>query len=86
LRRAWLTAATPERVMALADKLFELALAGEVRAARVWLEHVIGKPPQAVEVFIPEGKKLTLSDIVSVINKHVDEYTSIKIADAFAAM
>jgi hypothetical protein len=87
LRRAWLAAATPERVEALADKLFELALTGDVQAARVWLEHVIGKPLQAVEVSGPDRAPLKLSTIVAVINEFIpDPETRYALADRFYQM
>jgi hypothetical protein len=44
---------TAEQVVAVARKLYELALDGDVSAARCWLEHIIGRPVQAVELTAP---------------------------------
>ncbi len=60
LRRAALEAETPERVAAVIGKLRELATEGDVPAARVYLETVIGRAPQAVEVSGPDGESLGL--------------------------
>jgi hypothetical protein len=50
LRGALIDATTPEKVKAVGDKLVELALAGDVSAAKVWLDHVVGRAPQTVAV------------------------------------
>jgi len=49
LKRTFLGAATGKRMRQLADKLFEQALAGDVAAARLALEYVVGKPSPAVD-------------------------------------
>jgi hypothetical protein len=58
LRIALLDAATPEKVQAVGDKLVELALAGDVGAAKVWLDHVVGRPPQSVAITDADGEPL----------------------------
>jgi hypothetical protein len=58
LRQAILDAVTVDQVKAVIDKLRELAGDGDVAAARVFLEHVIGKPVQALELSGPEGESL----------------------------
>jgi hypothetical protein len=50
LRKALLDAATPEQVKVVADKMYDLATTGDVAAAKLWLEFVIGKPVQGIEV------------------------------------
>jgi hypothetical protein len=60
LRAALLDSAKPEDVQAVGAKLAELAKAGDVQAARVYLEHVIGKAPQSVELTGPDGSALGL--------------------------
>jgi hypothetical protein len=60
LRSALLDSTTPEDVQAVGAKLAELAKAGDVQAARVYLEHVIGKAPQSVELTGPDGSALGL--------------------------
>jgi hypothetical protein len=47
-RQTLLDAVGPEDVAQVARKLRDLALAGDVAAAKVVLSHVIGKPAQAV--------------------------------------
>jgi hypothetical protein len=70
LRTALLAAASPEQVQQVIRKLGEQAIAGDVAAARVYLDHVVGKPPQAIELgglhveplFPPEAQQRMLSD------------------------
>jgi hypothetical protein len=50
LRAAMLEAVEPEQVKGLTRKLCELALAGDVPAARLVMEYALGKPVQAVEL------------------------------------
>jgi hypothetical protein len=47
LRSAFLAAATEERLQELAEKLFQMALGGDVAAAKVFLAYAIGKPTEA---------------------------------------
>ena len=58
LRQATLDAVTVEQVKAVITKLAELAGNGDVPAARVFLDHVIGKPTQALELSGPDGEAL----------------------------
>jgi hypothetical protein len=58
LRHALLAAVRPEDVQAVGAKLLELARAGDIQAAKVWLEFVVGKPSQAIELSGPEGEPL----------------------------
>jgi hypothetical protein len=60
LRAALLDSATPEDVRAVGTKLAELARGGDVQAAKVWLDFVVGKPPQAVELTGADGESLGL--------------------------
>ena len=50
LRRLALETETPEQVSRVFVKLRELALEGDVAAARTYLTFTIGRPPQAVEL------------------------------------
>jgi hypothetical protein len=58
LRAALLDSATSEAVQAVGAKLAELARGGDVQAAKVWLDFVVGKPPQAVELTGADGEPL----------------------------
>jgi hypothetical protein len=48
LRWALLHCLTAEDLLAVTDRLVQLALAGDVAAAKLLLEYTIGKPPKAV--------------------------------------
>jgi hypothetical protein len=49
LRSALLSNLTAEKVTALGDKLFELAMAGDLAALKLLLLYGVGKPPDAVD-------------------------------------
>ena len=53
LRRSLIDSVTPEHVKAVALKLYELALDGDVAAARCFLDHAVGRPGIAVELSAP---------------------------------
>jgi hypothetical protein len=57
-RRELLEAATPEQVRAVMAKLYEMAVGGDVAAAKVWLSHIVGLPKQAVEISGPDGESI----------------------------
>jgi hypothetical protein len=50
LRKAFLDAATEDRMRRLADKLLKMAEAGDVTAARLALEYTLGKPAPAADI------------------------------------
>lgn len=88
LRRALWDCGTPERVAAIEKTLYEAAVGGDVAAIKVWLEHMVGKPIQALEVSGPEGQTLSVPKIVNVIMSVVgdDQETRVKLAQAFKEM
>jgi hypothetical protein len=61
LRKALLDCVDEAELRDVVGKLSELARNGDVPAAKVWLEHVVGKPPQAIQVTGPDGGPLRLS-------------------------
>jgi hypothetical protein len=65
--------------------LVEMAIGGDVAAAKVWLDHVVGKPVQAVELSGPDGAALDLPAIVSTIMIALgdDPTARVKVAAAF---
>src|SRR3954463_86045 len=67
LRKELGDASPPDDVKAVGSKLLELAKGGDVQAAKVWLEYIVGRPAQAVEISGPEGSTLDLTTVVSVI-------------------
>lgn len=75
-------------VKAVARKVEELALAGDVGAARLWLEYVIGRPTQAVELSGPDGAPIETGGrveavVLSVLAGHPD--LRVRVADALLA-
>jgi hypothetical protein len=46
LRSAFLNAATEERLQELSEKLFQMALGGDVAAAKLFLAYAVGKPTE----------------------------------------
>ena len=85
LRRTLVEAATPEKVKAVEESLHELAVGGDVAAAKVWLDHVVGKPVQAVELSGPDGQALDLPAIVATIMVALGDEPAarVKVAAAF---
>lgn len=85
LRRALLDCATPERVKDVEGALYKAAIAGDISAMRVWLEHMVGKPAQAIEVSTPDGSSINLSAVVGVVMQALgeDEPARLRVASAF---
>jgi hypothetical protein len=73
LRRALLESVTTEQVVAVAHKLHEMALGGDVSAARCWLDHMIGRPLQAVELSAPAGPRLDPLALVGIITEALSD-------------
>jgi hypothetical protein len=83
LRRALLDSATPDRVKAVAEALYEMAVGGDVSAAKVWLEFTVGKPVQAVELSTPEDTDIGMIGEVMLAALGDDPDARIKVANAF---
>jgi hypothetical protein len=49
IRKAFLEAATPERAREIEAALYELAIGGDVAAARLWMDHAMGRPNPAAD-------------------------------------
>ena len=86
LRQAVLDAVTFDQVKAVINKLAEQAGNGDVSAARVFLEHTCGKPPQALELSGPDGESLGLdpAGLMPTILVALAEHPEAKIAVAAA--
>jgi hypothetical protein len=82
LRAALIEAATPEKVKAVEESLHELAVGGDVAAARVWLDHVVGKPLQAVEVSGPDGQGLGVEVLMTAVLAALAPYPEARLAVA----
>lgn len=88
LRRSVVESVTPEQVCAAMDKLHALGLAGDVQALRAWIELVVGRAPQAIEVSTPDGEGIDLRMVAAVVLGVVgdDEQTRCKLAAAFSKL
>ena len=82
LRRALLDSTSPEDVKAVGQTLWELATGGDVQAAKVWLEFVIGKPPQALEVSGPDGQALGMEVVMTAVLAALAPYPEARLAVA----
>jgi hypothetical protein len=58
LKQAFLAAATPQKLLQLAEKLLEQALAGDVTAASLFLAYSLGKPKSE-----PDADRLDLDEL-----------------------
>ncbi len=67
LRRSLINADTPENIRKVGEKLVQMALDGDVQAAKVWLDHVLGRPLAAIEVSEPSRGHLDLYGVVNTI-------------------
>ena len=74
LRRALLDCVTPEQVKDVGNALYKQALDGDVHAAKVWLEFVIGKPCQAVEIAVAEPTGLDLYSLTKLITTALEPW------------
>ena len=63
---------TPEQVITVLDAMYDLAIEGDVSAARVFLDYVLGKPKQ--DVAIESGVALTLEDFVKSVDLSYADY------------
>jgi hypothetical protein len=86
LRQAVLDAVNVDQVKNVINKLAELAGNGDVAAARVFLEHCIGKPVQALQLSGPDGQSLgpDLNAITPTILTALAEHPEAKIVVAAA--
>ncbi len=50
LRRQVLESETPERVAEVVARMRDLAIGGDTAAARIYLEHTLGRAPQSIEL------------------------------------
>jgi hypothetical protein len=50
LRQAVVEATDAEQVQSVMEAMRKAAIDGDVPAARVWLEYILGKPPQAISL------------------------------------
>lgn len=84
-RKALLDSAQPDDIQRVARRLVEAAEAGDVQAAKLWLEYVIGKPPQAIELSGTDGEPLLNADrLTSLVLSALGGYPEARIRVAVA--
>ena len=85
---AFREAATPDRVREVEAALFELAVGGDVAAARAWLDRAMDRPLQGIEISGPEGKPLDVATVAAVVLDAIgpDQAARIRVAAAFARL
>ena len=74
VREAVYGAITPERIVTIIEAMCDLAIEGDVHAARLVLEYVLGKPKYDVE--LSGGTALTLADFVKSIDLSYADYVA----------
>jgi hypothetical protein len=85
LRQSILSAASEDDVQAIIRKMAEMGRTGDVMAARVFLEYVVGKPVQALELSNADGSAIELTSVVATIMVALgdDPAARAKVAAAF---
>jgi hypothetical protein len=88
LRKSLLEAADPATLQNLFRKLADLGMEGDTAAARLYIEHCVGKPVQALSLTGPDGEPLggDLATLRTVIMSALDRHPAAKIEVAAALM
>jgi hypothetical protein len=86
LRRALLDCATEEKIKAVEKALYDLAIGGDVTAAKVWLDHVIGRPLQAVELSGPDGQAMEMEVLMAAVAAGLESHPEASVDVAAALM
>jgi hypothetical protein len=87
LRQTLLRCVSSEKVRQAEAKLFQLFMEGDTTAARIWMDHVLGKPLASVEIEEPQGPRLSLSLLLAAIREAVpDPEAQYRIAAVLARM
>jgi hypothetical protein len=85
LRAALLECATAERMKALGEKLYELAMAGDLAAAKLLLTYAIGKAPEAVDADRLDLDEWAIADAAPTVGQFLRAFAdSMRPADAVA--
>jgi hypothetical protein len=78
LRSALLRASTPKDVKEVMAALLKEAKAGDVAAAKEWLDRTVGKAPQAVAITDAEGESLGGAAMMAVVLEVLSPHPDIK--------
>ena len=81
LRLALIDCVTPEKVREVEASLYETATGGDVAAAKVWLDHIVGKPVQAVELSGPDGQALGVEVVMTAVLSALAPFPEARLAD-----
>src|SRR5262245_37912515 len=85
LRAALLECATAERMKALGEKLYELAMAGDLAAAKLLLTYAIGKAPEAEDADRLDLDEWAIADAAPTVGQFLRAFAdSLRPADAVA--
>ena len=88
LRNALLETGTAERILEVEAAVREMAVGGDIQAAKLWWSYMVGLPVQAVEVSSPDGSIIDLTAVVAVVMEALgdDQAARIRVAAAFKRM
>jgi hypothetical protein len=88
LRRVLTEAASDDDIRDVYRSLLVAAKGGDVGAARLLLDHLVGKPKESIEVSAGDGQAIGLSAIAAVILDTLgdDERARVRVAAAFAKL
>jgi hypothetical protein len=82
LRRTLIGCVTPEKVAEVEATLYRLAVGGDVAAIKTWLDHVIGRPVQAVELSGLDGQALGMEVVITAVLAALAPYPEARLAVA----
>jgi hypothetical protein len=87
-RKELVDADTPQKIRKLGNKLYDLAMEGDIAAARLWLDHVVGKPLTSIEVTGADGAPLMQTMVMPVLMRVMARNPAIRndLANEFQAM
>lgn len=73
LKRVLINSVSPQKVLQAEAKLFSLFMDGDMQAAKLWMDHVLGKPLTQIEMTSRSGHSATLTFVLSAINQAVPD-------------
>jgi hypothetical protein len=74
LRREWLAAVTLKDLRRVSDNLLKASDNGDVLASRVWLEFVLGKPVQGIEVSDQDGQPMGIEVLMAAVARGLEAH------------
>jgi hypothetical protein len=88
LRRVLTDAASDDDIRDVYRSLLVAAKGGDVAAARLLLDHLVGRPKESVEITAGDGQAIGLASIAAVVMEAIgdDESARVRVATAFARL